>query len=389
MCEIMTKKTDIIDDYIIAFAVFIQPILILLQHLLINVFYMATEQTTVFRVLLTALPMAVAILLSVKRSPLLFSMVYLFAFILFVFNILLFPNNEPYMMSEGLRFFLPVVVPSVLCLVSIKNKEVIENVMFVTSIIVAVEVIIYAASLIAGVFIFSHYNMSFSYACLFPMLMLYSRKKLIPIVISTFLFLVVLAIGSRGAAFFYIIYVVIDLLTNRKGNNYFPALLFIAFIVSWSYLGDYYHSLGISSRTMALAENDISHSGGRENIASYVFDQLMQSPVEGLGLFGDRYYLNGGYCHNIFLEILLDFGIILGSIILVTLFVSIVLVYLSSSKEDRKRIIMYYMAFVAPLMFSESYLISNSFFIFIGLLFIIHNNNVVRLRNKLVAYHKK
>lgn len=56
----MQEKTFKTDHYI-AFAVLLQSFLVILQQVLIAVFHMPPEATTIYRVVLTAIPLSVAI----------------------------------------------------------------------------------------------------------------------------------------------------------------------------------------------------------------------------------------------------------------------------------------------------------------------------------------
>jgi hypothetical protein len=50
---------------------------------------------------------------------------------------------------------------------------------------------------------------------------------------------------------------------------------------------------------------------GRASIAEKALHYISDSIMTGNGMLSDR-YLIGTYCHNIFLEILIDFGIVIG-----------------------------------------------------------------------------
>ena len=50
-------------DHYIAFAVLLQSFLVILQQVLISVFHMPPEATTLYRVILTAIPLSLAIVI--------------------------------------------------------------------------------------------------------------------------------------------------------------------------------------------------------------------------------------------------------------------------------------------------------------------------------------
>src|SRR6185437_5009512 len=89
----------------------------------------------------------------------------------------------------------------------------------------------------------------------------------------------------------------------------------------------------------------------------------------GNGMTGDRVILGGAYAHNLFLELLLEYGIILGSI-----FSIILLYYLISSLFIKKKGVLYYLFFAVffttgfiKLQFSFSYTLEPTFFMMLAL----------------------
>lgn len=373
----MPKKTNhstTVQDYIIAFAVFAQPVLSLLQHLLIDGFYMPASETTAYRVTLTAIPMLLAIVISAMRRPLLFVASYAVAFVLLLLTVILYPENEPYLRAESMRFLLPVVIPSALCLMSVKHFDIVERALFIMATVATVEILIYVYYIFAGRIHIDNYNMSISYACLMPMLVLYSQKKLISVFISIIIWFAVLAIGSRGAAFIFLLYIAGDQIINtRKSNGKYYILIFLAIAaIALPALGDFLDTLGIKSRTLRLyTDGTIADSAGRDIIYSYFIDQLKNQPW-GIGLYGDRIYTDGVYCHNLLLEICLDFGLLFGGIIIIWCIIYLIKFYRHSGREGRNHMWLYLMSFVAPLMFSESYLESSGFFLCVGLMYLLH-----------------
>ena len=57
------NKKQLQGDFIISFAVMIQSLLIVLQTIMIGFFYMDADATTIYRVLLTAIPMIIAMII--------------------------------------------------------------------------------------------------------------------------------------------------------------------------------------------------------------------------------------------------------------------------------------------------------------------------------------
>lgn len=91
-------------------------------------------------------------------------------------------------------------------------------------------------------------------------------------------------------------------------------------------LGLLLQRFGFSSRTVMLLVSGNYHSdSGRGTLYSIALDLIKTGGPFGHGIYGDRFVISQqtslwiGYCHNIALEILVDFGYLLGGIILIVM----------------------------------------------------------------------
>ncbi|WP_313180560.1 O-antigen ligase family protein, partial [Lacrimispora sp.] len=139
-------------------------------------------------------------------------------------------------------------------------------------------------------------------------------------------------------------------------------------------------SLGISSRILEalLGTNmsSISFTNGRTTITNVAFDLIKENTL-GYGYLGERAYLNDrvwwfttdGYAHNIFLEIILQFGIFFGFLLIVAL---IYLIFNFAIKFNANNaafsIGIIYMCYCVHLMVSRSYTTTFEFWFLLGLL---------------------
>ena len=381
MNRLHVKIPNKIIDICIAFAVAIQSPLILLQQVMVDIVGMNAEETTKYRVFLTAIPMIVAIILGYNRNKRIFIITYSFFLILLLYNLVVFPLNSEYILYEAVRFTLPVVIPSCLCLLCLSDMRVFEDVLYYISWITFCLAIYYVLGVTFGGIMFNGYNMSFSYGLLLPMISLYSRKNSYSVIASMLLFIFVIALGSRGAAVFFSLYVIVDIiLFNRK----FLILIIIAIVSIILLIPLFINKLdefGISSRTlMLLLSGDFNQDSGRSEIFDLVINPLMKNPIMGIGLWGDRYYIDGFYCHNIILEICLNFGMFLGPLLILYVVVFFLKVYFHSSTENKMILLKYFIACVLPLMLSSSYLVAPNFGIFVGIIYSIKKYNLKRIK---------
>lgn len=363
------SKRKRIGDFIICLAVFIQPVLILMQHVMIDVFRMDPDATTNYRVLFTAIPMLLAIGIGLSRNTIRFVIVYAIAIMALIYTIAFFPDNERYVRYEGLRFLLPLIIPSAVCISTVEDVDVLRKSLYIMAWSGAVLAFYYMLSYFEGAFYIDSYDMSFSYGCLLPMIVLYSKKKMLPFLASLFLFLSVMAIGSRGSAAVFIAYIIVDFFVSKRKGRWVVLVLGVLFVAVLPVFVDFLSSVGLQSRTLTmLNEGEISSDSGREVIYRVCLNAIRDHLLFGVGLFGDRVLLEGSYCHNFFIEVLLDFGVLLGLAIILVL----IWLFLNSLRvtkvKNRDLLMIFTFGSFLPYMVSGSYLVSNNVALWIGLM---------------------
>lgn len=374
-------------DRFILIAVLLQPLLILLQWLMIDVLHMPEEQTTVYRVVFSAVPMSVAIAFSIFRRPFMFIGTYLIAIVILLLHSFIFPENAPYLWRESLRFTLPMVISSALCVITVGRIDLFERVLYVISWVAVVEIGIYVISYFLGVFLISDYNMSFSYACLFPMISLYRKRRIVPVLVSLLIYIIVIAIGSRGAAIIFTIYLIFDILQRNRKLLIPLVVLVLSINALLPLLVDIFDTIGIHSRTLAhFTTGQMGRVDDRNPLYALGLNSVLTSPFLGVGLWGDRVLINGSYVHNIVVEILMDFGLLIGGVLIIFFILIGVVKFLRLDKKHKNDFVAYTLMCIAPLMFSSSYLISPEFGIYVGLMTLLFNNKSVSgLKNSSMA----
>lgn len=88
----------------------------------------------------------------------------------------------------------------------------------------------------------------------------------------------------------------------------------------------------------------------------------------GIGIGGDRYILNGAYSHNIFIEIIANFGIFIGGIIIILIFICIIKALLQKNSLNYSIIAIWLCIGFVHFMVSNSYIVDMRFWIFLGVL---------------------
>lgn len=357
-------------DYILSFAVVVQSLLMILQQCLIGVFNMPPESTTVYRIVLSAIPVLLALYYIWNRRKILLIVTYAITILILLIHTILFPDNELYIRQSSLRFLLPILLPTFLAVVSIRNFQILVDTLYYISWCTLGLVLMYALSFFVGRIVFEAYNMSFSYGALIPALSLYSRKTFWSIIASFFMLLMIVALGSRGAAIIFVIYLLYDFFINNKRFFWVFLLVGFTFYLLLPYFIEILSELGITSRTLSLLlSGNIDKDSGRTVIYHDCLERLMSSPIMGLGLFGDRVILNGTYCHNIFLEMAINFGLPLSIFLILGLLIWIVIRYFQFNAINKTFFMMIVLAVLLKLFVSNSYLESYDFALLIGMLY--------------------
>lgn len=160
--------------------------------------------------------------------------------------------------------------------------------------------------------------------------------------------LIILLGGSRGPildlGIFFFIYMLISFQHSKKKVRSVFLIVTITILLVLSYqwlllqLGAVMNKIGISSRFIRkLLEGSIASDSGRNIIWSAAIEMIKAHPL-GYGAMGTRhviyYIIDVGHPHNIFLELLVDTGVIIGSIIIITMIVRSVQIFRMSNNTE-------------------------------------------------------
>lgn len=176
------------------------------------------------------------------------------------------------------------------------------------------------------------YSMMFLFFVSFVCFKLYKKGIYKWICVGTFLLM--LYAGSRGAIIclcaFFILY-----LFFKQGKSLYKLFAGMGIAVAGGLLYLVYGRLmlllnfvlektNIQSRTLQkLVSGETMDDSGRHIIYQLIWDGIKENPVLGYGAFGDRQFIapqyNWGYSHSILYEMMADFGIPLGILILIML----------------------------------------------------------------------
>jgi O-antigen ligase len=376
------------DDILLSFAAFFQIVIFMLQELLISTNIVTHEYLRNISIFFAAIPMIPAAYIFIKRQFMLFLVSYLILLSLIILTIILFPDNKNYLIT-GIFYLLCMDIPCFLCLASIRDYVILRRIMLNLSYMVFILGLVYFFLLWVGRISFIHYSMTFSYYLLLPALVFVSQRKLLFTIFFIITCILMLMLGSRGALIWALLYTLLLIVFDSKSKN--KTLLVITIICVLvifgnllSFLLKLSENINITSRTLNLIiEGNFTQDSERFSIYNKVWSYFLKSPIWGYGIFGDRVILGSDtYSHNIFLEILYDFGLFFGLTIILLIIFGMIRAFLISNYENRILLIMLIFYCFIPFLVSGSYLIEPKFWILMGLIFSLTTNTSYNLDQK-------
>jgi hypothetical protein len=154
---------------------------------------------------------------------------------------------------------------------------------------------------------------------------------------------------------------------------------FVFALINYIHIVDFLvRNFNLSGRTIDLIlSGDFASISSRSVIYTIAIDTILNLGFNLHGLFGDRLILqlnniNQPYIHNLVFEILISFGLILGTLIIV-IFVSLILkTLLNKNNFNLSLILIFMISLTIPrLMVSGSFIIEGNFLLLIGVMFML------------------
>ncbi len=384
--SIMAK--DEVNDKKISFAIVFSYCLLITNYTFKQVFNILNPST---RALVSAGFMAVGGVVFIlnfvkvfKRINKLFLLTYWISSFIIIFNFLIFSKNSEYILNISFYLFL-ICLPTFLYYISIKDKSIFLR-MFVNSgyyqIVLA---IIFFVSVDLNMI---KYDMVYSYLVLVPAIIftykIFNDFKVFYILLIGFCLFAITVVGSRGPLLAFASYCVIISINGLIGRKnklkrqniwFLLSILAIALIMVLFYkevlfgINYGFSIVGINSRTITiLINNDIDFSSGRTIIYEFIIEKIFQQPFWGYGIAGDRVLLDGTYPHNIFLEIFVQFGLLIGGgIVVVLIYHWILAIFKNTNKVEKDLIFMFFSLGLVQLFFTGSYLTTRDFWLFMAI----------------------
>jgi hypothetical protein len=216
------------------------------------------------------------------------------------------------------------------------------------------------------------------------------RKKL-DFLLSLVGTIIILTVGSRGGLVAIVFFWGVWWVTNKRngaGNTIFIILLFLFIVLSGPIMNAIFslaETFGYSSHIADTIEGGgIFNDEVRKSLFLFFIDNIKAAPF-GYGVMGDRalteiVYFKPIYPHNLYLEILTNFGYMIGGIVSLMLTFSLVKSIMKcDNKQYRMAVITLSSIAFVRLMFSGSYWSEQMFFLLVGILLAAKNVNRVAI----------
>lgn len=310
-----------------------------------------------------------------------FLIVYIVAILIFASQFLFYTSNRPFLMDLIFPIFF-IALPAFTYTLAIKNLEKLHIVTRIAAKVVFLFGVIISIFIYNGNSSVEAYSMSLSYYMLLPALIFlndfFDRYKINSAILFIITLVIIISLGSRGALLGIIVFALLNILKKRnktsrksffiRSSGFFAAILMVFQydqFINW--FNEHLINIGITSRTLILSQGNEIHLSGRENLYSQIIREISAHPIIGIGIGGDRLKLNG-YTHNFFLEILANFGVIVGSILLILLLSLIIRAFFLENQRVYIMLTFWFSLGFVHLIVSSSYLTDMKFWVFMGLL---------------------
>lgn len=310
----------------------------------------------------------------------LFILIESIVIIIYIMSFLQGNATNDMLLSRGITSTM-IAIPIGIAVVSVSDKKIIYSYLLKYSYIAMFISVIYLTTSVATSN--SSYNMSFAtYILIFVIiqwneLLSGNKRNPLTVVLAIYGLVFMLLYGNRGALISVVFFIVLKLCKcyNEKKYIYASIIVAIGFIIAYNYerlisfIAQLLDENGRSSYSITrLVEGSFFESTAREQLISYYWELIKDKPLTGWGVYGG-FIGEGLGPHNIVIELLLAFGIIIGGILAAFYIISFVKVVFTKSKQGTgyDLLLMYTAAIIMKFISSGQFLSTPNLFVFVFL----------------------
>lgn len=301
---------------------------------------------------------------------------------------LIFPKNKEYIVGfDPMSVFalqphsLLTVTPYILLGTAVTDMEGLKNTLHkIARVGITLGVLAYALA-IANESELRYDDMSNAYGlCMLLCILIVDLRKKDVWFITAGILGVVLA-GTRGPLVCIMIAFVMRMIWMEKNLTQKMLKITVCILVLWAlgsgmlawileFISEMFAAVGVTELRLVdyMRDGMIADSSGRDTLSDTLWAGILESPILGRGIGGDRLLLKGGaYAHNIFMELWTWWGLIAGTIAIAAICYALVSAMLSGSTSYRTVIVALVSGVLVKLLFSSSLLFSKEFMILLGM----------------------
>lgn len=261
-------------------------------------------------------------------------MIMLFVILSIVFTWLIYPDNiDKYMLGEGQLW--PTVFPLfrffIVGLFLIPNKDTVDLMGKVSCIAILIESL-FIYFILSGSEMQNDDDMSRAYflllSVLFAINYAFDSKTLFGISFSLLGVLLLLSLGTRGPIMIVLAFVATKIIQSSANKRMGTIVLVVILILLWFVNSPYWNavllflreiisSVGLSTRVIdhTIEGEIVTNYSERDEIFTLIISKIKERPLFGWGVYGEWQFV-GWSAHNMYLEILDNFGVVIGGFII-------------------------------------------------------------------------
>lgn len=264
--------------------------------------------------------------------------VVLFVTLAITFSCFIYPENAKYILDSNnfWNTIFPCLRYFIIGLILIPDKRTLDIIGKASCLAILVETLFVVAYMMPRGLMQSD-DMSRAYQILpnvlFALNYAFSEKKPFPWICSIIGIIYTLSMGARGPVLVIVVYLFVKILQSSNVKAWAKSLigLFIAGLTVLFLNSSWYLSvlrfaktslttLGVSTRIIDLAIKGTvaSHLSGRDELYDIIIRKIAERPYIGYGIYGEWPWIHWS-AHNMALELMVHFGVILGSLLLLWL----------------------------------------------------------------------
>lgn len=260
--------------------------------------------------------------------------IMLFVILSIVFTWLLYPDNiDKYMIGEGQLW--PTVFPLfrffIVGLFLIPNKETVDLMGKVSCIAILIDSL-FIYFILSGSEMQNDDDMSRAYflllSVLFAINYAFDSKTLLGISFSLLGVLLLLSLGTRGPIMIVLAFMATKIIQSSSDKGMGAIVFVVILILLWFVNSPYWNSallflreiissVGLSTRVLdhTIEGEMVTNYSERDVIFTLLISKIKESPLNGWGVYGEWQFV-GWSAHNMYLEILICYGVIVGGFII-------------------------------------------------------------------------